>query len=117
MRYTYWNPHNGAAIPLTRTRAWGPPETTRRKLKSRQSTFNPSTLADIHFSYLENYNFQNILSNGFNMSSLGGAYGTIQGESENNLGILPALGIQGYGIGAAQSTLYWNNNVWASTEA
>ena len=64
------------------------------------------------FSYLENYNFQNILSNGYNMSSLGCAYGTIQSESEKNQGLLPALTIQGYGIGAAQSTLYWNNNVW-----
>jgi outer membrane receptor protein involved in Fe transport len=27
--------------------------------------------------------------------------------------LLPGLGIQGYGIGAELSQLYWNNNVWA----
>jgi hypothetical protein len=113
VRYTYWNPHNGPSDPTGTNTGLGPTGNDTQEAEIGDShTFSASTLADIHLSYLENYNFQNILSNGFNMTSLGSAYGAIQGESENHEGILPALGIQGYGIGAAQSTLYWNNNVW-----
>jgi hypothetical protein len=113
VRYTYWNPHNGSSDPTGTKTGLGPTgNDTQEAVIGDSHTFNASTVADIHFSYLENYNFQDILSNGFDMSSLGSAYGTIQGESENKQGILPALTIQGYGIGAAQSTLYWNNNVW-----
>ncbi len=113
VRYTYWNPHNGPSDPTGTNTGLGPTGNNTQEAEVGDShTFNATTFADIHLSYLENYNFQQILSNGFNMSSLGTAYGTIQGESENRQGILPALGIQGYSIGAAQSTLYWNNNVW-----
>lgn len=113
MRYTYWDPHNGASDPTGTHTGLGPTGNYTQEAEVGDShTFNGSTFADIHLSYLENYNFQYILSNGFDMSSLGSAYSTIQGESANKQGILPALSIQGYGIGAAQSTLYWNNNVW-----
>jgi hypothetical protein len=47
------------------------------------------------------------------MSSISANYGTIQSESQGKEGLLPGLGIQGYGIGAELSQLYWNNNVWA----
>jgi hypothetical protein len=113
VRYTYWNPHNGASDPTGTKTGLGPTGNDTQEGEIGDShTFNASTLVDIHLSYLENYNFQNILSDGYDMSSLGSAYGAIQSASENNKGILPSLGIQGYGIGAAQSTLYWNNNVW-----
>src|ERR1035441_8655297 len=59
------------------------------------------------------YNFQYPLSNGYNMSTISSTYGQIQSESQNKEGLLPGLGIQGYGIGAELSQLYWNNNVWA----
>jgi hypothetical protein len=113
MRYTYWDPHNGPSDPTGTKTGLGPTGNLTQEGEIGDShAFNTSTLADIHVSYLENYNFQNILSNGFNMSTLGQNYATVQSESENGQGLLPALSIQGYGIGAAQSTLYWNNNVW-----
>ena len=113
MRYTYWDPHNGPSDPTGTKTGLGPTGNSTQEGEIADShAFNTSTLADIHLSYLENYNFQNILSNGFNMSTLGPNYATVQSESENGQGLLPALSIQGYGIGAAQSTLYWNNNVW-----
>ena len=113
VRYVYWDPHNGPSDPTGTNTGLGPTGNLTQEAEIGDShTFSPSLLADIHVSYLENYNFQNILSNGFNMSTLGANYATIQSESENKQGLLPALGIQGYGIGAAQSTLYWNNNVW-----
>ncbi len=113
MRYTYWDPHNGPSDPTGTHTGLGPTGNLTQEGEIGDShTFNTSTLVDIHLSYLENYNFQNILSSGFDMSALGPNYATVQSESENNQGILPALGIQGYAIGAAQSTLYWNNNVW-----
>lgn len=112
-RYTYWDPHNGPSDPTGTNTGLGPTGNSTQEGEIGDShTFNSTMLADIHLSYLENYNFQNILSSGFNMSSLGANYANVQSQSENGRGILPALGIQGYGIGAAQSTLYWNNNVW-----
>jgi hypothetical protein len=112
-RYTYWDPHNGPSDPFGTKTGLGPTGNyTQEAVLGDSHTFNASTLADIRLSYLENYNFQYILSNGFDMSTIGPAYAAIQKNSENNVGILPSLGIQGYGVGAAQSTLYWNNNVW-----
>ena len=73
-----------------------------------------TTIADLRASYLENYNFQNPLSQGFSMSTINAAYGAIQAGSEGQEGLLPGLGIQGYGVGAELSQLYWNNTVWAS---
>lgn len=113
VRYTYWDPHNGPSDPFGTKTGLGPTgNTTQEAVIGENHIFNSKTIADIHLSYLENYNYQYILSDGFDMSTIGPAYAAIQKESENGRGLLPSLGIQGYGIGAAQSTLYWNNNVW-----
>jgi hypothetical protein len=113
-RYTFWNPHNGDSDPFgTRTGAGLTGNYTQEGVLGDNHVFNPTTIADLRLSYLENYNFQYPLSEGFNMSSISPAYGTIQSESQNQEGLLPGLNIQGYGIGAELSQLYWNNNVWA----
>ena len=113
-RYTFWNPHNGPSDPFgTQTGAGPTGNDTQEGVLGENHIFNPTTIADLRLSYLENYNFQYPLSNGFNMSSISPNYGKIQSESQNKQGLLPGLGIQGYGIGAELSQLYWNNNVWA----
>jgi outer membrane receptor protein involved in Fe transport len=113
-RYTFWNPHNGDSDPFgTKTGAGPTGNYTQEAVLGDSHVFNPTTIAELRLSYLENYNFQYPLSDGFDMSSISSAYGTIQSESENKEGLLPGLGIQGYGIGAELSQLYWNNNVWA----
>ncbi len=113
VRYTFWNPHNGPSDPFgTHTGAGRTGNDTQEAEISDSHVFNAKTIADIHLSYLENYNFQYPLSNGFDMSSISPAYGVIQQQSQNKQGLLPGLGIQGYGIGAELSQLYWNNNVW-----
>lgn len=113
-RYVFWNPHNGSSDPFGTKTGLGPTGNyTQEAEVGENHVFNPTTIADVHFGYLENYNFQYILSHGFDMSTISPTYGNIQQESQNaSQGILPALGIQGYGVGAAQSTLYWNNNAW-----
>jgi outer membrane receptor protein involved in Fe transport len=113
-RYTFWNPHNGPSDPFgTKTGAGPTGNYTQEGVLGESHVFNATTLADIHLSYLENYNFQYPLSDGFDMSSISPAYGTIQSESEKQEGLLPGLGLQNYGIGAELSQLYWNNNVWS----
>ena len=113
-RYTYWNPHNGISDPFgTRTGAGPTGNYTQEVVLGDNHIVTPTTVAELRMSYLENYNFQNPLSQGFSMSSISAAYGTIQAESQGQEGMLPGLGIQGYGIGAELSQLYWNNNVWA----
>ncbi len=114
VRYTYWNPHNGDSDPFGTKTGLGPTGNDSQEAEIGENhVFNPSTVANIHLGYIENYNYQDILSTGFGMSTIGPNYSAIQQESENpNAGIIPALGIQGYSIGANQSTLYWNNNVW-----
>ena len=113
-RYTFWNPHNGDSDPFgTKTGAGPTGNYTQEGVLGGSHVFNANTIADLHLSYLENYNFQYPLSDGFDMSSISPAYGTIQSESQDKEGLLPGLGIQGYGIGAELSQLYWNNNVWA----
>jgi carboxypeptidase family protein len=113
-RYTFWNPHNGPSDPFgTKTGAGPTGNYTQEGVLGDNHIFNPTTIAEIRLSYLENYNFQYPLSEGFDMSSISPAYGTIQSESEKQEGLLPGLGIQNYGIGAELSQLYWNNNVWA----
>jgi hypothetical protein len=112
-RYTFWNPHNGDSDPFgTKTGAGPTGNYTQEGVLGENHVFNPTTIADVHLSYLENYNFQYPLSDGFDMNSISPAYGAIQSESQNKEGLLPGLGIQGYGIGAELSQLYWNNNVW-----
>ncbi|MGA7339255.1 MAG: carboxypeptidase-like regulatory domain-containing protein [Terracidiphilus sp.] len=113
-RYTFWNPHNGISDPFgTKTGAGPTGNYTQEAVLGDNHVFNATTIADLRLSYLENYNFQYPLSEGFDMSTISPAYGTIESESEKKEGLLPGLGIQGYGIGAELSQLYWNNNVWA----
>ena len=115
-RYTFWNPHNGPSDPFgTKTGAGPTGNYTQEGVLGDNHIFTPTTVADIRLSYLENYNFQYPLSDGYNMSTIGPNYGTLQSESQDKEGLLPGLGIQGYGIGAELSQLYWNNNVWAVT--
>ncbi len=112
-RYTFWNPHNGDSDPFgTKTGAGPTGNYTQEAVVGDSHVFSPTTIAELRLSYLENYNFQYPLSDGFDMSSISPAYGTIQAESEKKEGLLPGLGIQGYSIGAELSQLYWNNNVW-----
>jgi Carboxypeptidase regulatory-like domain len=112
-RYTFWNPHNGDSDPFGTNTGAGPTGNyTQEGVLGENHVFNPTTIADVHLSYLENYNFQYPLSDGFDMSSISPTYGNIQSESQKEEGLLPGLGIQGYGIGAELSQLYWNNNVW-----
>jgi hypothetical protein len=114
VRYTFWNPHNGPSNPFgTKTGSGRTGNYTQEALVGDTHTFNPTTIADLRMSYLENYNFQYPLSEGFDMSSISSAYGTVQSLSQGKEGLLPGLGIQNYGIGAGLSQLYWNNNVWA----
>lgn len=113
VRYTFWNPHNGISDPFgTKTGAGPTGNTTQEAEVSETHVFSPTTIADVHLGYIENYNFQYPLSNGFDMSTISPVYGTIQSRSQNGQGLLPGLGIQGYGIGAELSQLYWNNNIW-----
>lgn len=113
-RYTFWNPHNGDSDPFgTKTGAGRTGNYTQEGVLGDNHVFNATTIADLRLSYLENYNFQYPLSQGFDMSSISPTYGALQSKSQNQEGLLPGLGIQGYGIGAELSQLYWNNNVWA----
>ena len=113
VRYTFWNPHNGPSDPFgTMTGAGRTGNTTQEAEIGENHIFNANTIADLHLSYIENYNFQYPLSDGYDMGSISPQYGIIEKQSKNQEGLLPGLGIQGYGIGAELSQLYWNNNVW-----
>ena len=112
-RYTYWNPHNGKSDPFgTNTGAGATGNLTQEGVVGDTHLFNTSTIADLRLSYLENYNFQTILSTGFPLTSINPNYGTIQSESFGGLGTLPGLGITGYAVGAGLSQLYWENTVY-----
>jgi hypothetical protein len=113
-RYTYWNPHNGDSDPFgTHTGSGSTGNTTQEGVVGDTHTFNPTTLADLRVSYLENYNFQNILSRGFDLNSINANYGALQAQSSGGVGALPGLAITGYGVGAGLSQLYWENTVFA----
>jgi hypothetical protein len=114
-RYTFWNPHNGDSDPLgTKTGAGPTGNTTTEAVVGDNHIFNGSTIADLRLSWLENYNFQVPLSNGFAQNSINANYGTIQSEAVNNQGLLPGLGIAGgYGVGAELSQLYWLNTIYS----
>jgi hypothetical protein len=113
-RFTYWNPHNGISDPLgTRVGSGTTGNLSQEGVMGDTHQFNASTIADLHVSYLENYNFQNILSNGFNQSSINSNYGAIQSQSFGGIGTLPGLSITGYGVGASTSQLYWENTIYA----
>jgi len=114
-RYTFWNPHNGDSDPLgTKTGAGPTGNTTTEAVVGDNHIFNASTLADIRLSWLENYNFQVPLSNGFDQSSINANYGALQAQQVNNhQGLLPGLGIQNYSVGAELSQLYWLNTAYS----
>jgi len=114
-RYTFWNPHNGNSDPLgTKTGAGPTGNTTTEAVVGDNHIFNPSTLADLRLSWLENYNFQVPLSDGFNQSTINANYGTLQNEQVNNhQGLLPGLGLQNYSGGAELSQLYWLNTAYS----
>jgi len=115
-RYTYWNPHNAPSDPFGNKTGAGPTGNfSQEAVLGETHLLNAKTFADLRLSYLENYNFQNPLSDGYDMSRINPNYGRIQAQSEGQEGLLPGLGIQGYGIGAELSRLYWNNNAWAVT--
>ena len=113
-RYTYWNPHNGNSDPYgTDTGAGTTGNLTQEGVVGDTHIFNSKTIADLRGSYLENFNFQNILSRGFNLGTINSNYGTVQSESFGGVGALPGLAITGYGVGAELSQLYWENTVYA----
>ena len=115
-RYTFWNPHNGNSDPLGTKTGSGPTgNTTTEAVVGDNHVFNGSTIADLRLSWLENYNFQVPLSNGFDQSTINANYGALQAQQvNNNQGLLPGLGIQGgYGVGAGLSQLYWLNTIYS----
>ena len=112
-RYTYWNPHNQKSDPFGTNTGAGPTgNLTQEGVVGDTHVFNPTTIADLRVSYLENYNFQTILSTGFDLGSINPNFGTIQSQSFNGVGTLPGLGITGYTVGAGLSQLYWENTVY-----
>jgi hypothetical protein len=114
-RYTFWNPNNGDSDPLRTKVGAGPTgNTTTEAVVGDNHVFNPSTIADLRLSWLENYNYQVPLSNGFNQSTINANYGTLQSEQVNNhQGLLPGLGFQNYSGGAELSQLYWLNTAYS----
>jgi len=112
-RYTFWNPHNVSVDPFGNKTGAGPTGNyTQEAVLGDNHVFTPTSIAELRLSYLENYNFQDPLSNGFDMSTINANYGAVQSASGVNWS-LPALAIQGYSVGPNLSQLHWNNNVWA----
>jgi Carboxypeptidase regulatory-like domain/TonB dependent receptor len=113
VRYTFWNPHNGASDPFGTKTGSGPTgNDTQEAVLGDSHVFTPTLIADLRLSYLENYNYQDPLSNGFNMSSINSNYANVQGQSGLSTFTLPGVTIQGYSVGPNLSQLHWNNNVW-----
>lgn len=113
-RYTFWNPHNVSVDPFGNKTGAGPTGNfTQEAVLGDNHVFSPTSIAEVRLSYLENYNFQDPLSNGFNMSSINSNWGAIPGVSGLSNYSLPALAIQGYSVGPNLSQLHWNNNIWA----
>jgi outer membrane receptor protein involved in Fe transport len=113
-RYTFWNPHNGDSDPLGTKVGSGPTgNTTTEAVVGDNHVFNQSTIADLRLSWLENYNFQTPLSNGFNQATINSNYGALQAQQVNNhQGLLPNVGVPGYSLGVNLSQLYWLNTVY-----
>jgi hypothetical protein len=114
-RYTFWNPHNGNSDPLGTKVGSGPTgNTTTEAVVGDNHIFNPTTIADLRLSWLENYNYQTPLSNGFDQSTINANYAALQAQQVNhNQGLLPNVGIPGYSLGVNLSQLYWLNTVYA----
>jgi outer membrane receptor protein involved in Fe transport len=114
-RYTFWNPHNVSVDPFANKTGAGPTGNyTQEAVLGDNHVFTPKSIAELRLSYLENYNFQDPLSNGFDMSSINSNYGAVQSGSSAASWSLPALAIQGYSVGPNLSQLHWNNNIWAA---
>src|SRR6185437_16414813 len=97
-RYTFWNPHNKSVDPFGNKTGAGPTGNfTQEAVLGDNHVFSPTSIAEVRLSYLENYNFQDPLSNGFNMSQINSNYGDVQ--STNPKWSLPALAVQGYSVG------------------
>lgn len=114
-RYTFWNPHNGSSDPEGTKVGAGPTgNTTTEAVVGENHTFNSTTIADLRLSWLENYNYQVPLSNGFDQSTINSNYGALQAQQVNNhQGLLPGLGFQNYSGGAELSQLYWLNTAYS----
>ena len=114
-RYTFWNPNNGNSDPEGTKVGAGPTgNTTTEAVLGDNHTFNATTLADLRLSWLENYNYQTPLSNGFDQSTINATYGALQAQQVNNhQGLLPGLGFQNYSGGAELSQLYWLNTAYS----
>ncbi len=113
-RYTFWNPHNVAVDPFGNKTGAGPTGNyTQEGVLGDNHVFSPTSIAEVRFSYLENYNFQDPLSNGFDMSTINVNWGAIPSALRTSKFSLPALAIQGYSVGPNLSQLHWNNNIWA----
>lgn len=113
-RYTFWNPHNAAVDTFGNKTGAGPTGNfTQAAVLGDNHVFTPKSIAEVRLSYLENYNFQDPLSNGFNMSSIDSQWGAIPAAAGLKTYSLPALTIQGYNVGPNLSQLHWNNNVWS----
>ena len=111
-RYTFWNPHNKPSDPygkLTGSGVTG--NTTHEAVIGENHIFNAHTIADLRLAYLQNYNFQTPLSNGYNLSQFGAPYAVFQQQATQ--GLLPKLSIPGYNLGANDSQLYWLNTVYS----
>ena len=114
-RYTFWNPHNESVDVFGNKTGAGPTGNyTQEGVLGDNHVFSPTSIGEVRFSYLENYNFQDPLSNGFNLSSINPQWAAIQPASGLSTFSLPALAIQGYSVGPNLSQLHWNNNVWAA---
>jgi hypothetical protein len=48
---------------------------TQEAVLGDNHVFSSTSIAEVRFSYLENYNFQDPLSNGFNMSTINSQWG------------------------------------------
>ncbi len=112
-RYTFWNPHNVSVDPFGNKTGAGPTGNyTQAAVLGDNHVFTPTSIAELRLSYLENYNFQDPLSNGFDMASINSNWGAIPAAAGLKVFSLPALSIQGYSVGPNLSQLHWNNNVW-----
>ena len=111
-RYTFWNPHNNPSDPYGKQTGSGTTgNTTHEAVIGENHIFNSKTIAEIRVAYLQNYNFQTPLSNGFDLSQFGAPYGAFQHQAGQ--GLLPKLAIPGYNLGANDSQLYWLNTVYS----
>jgi hypothetical protein len=115
-RYTFWNPHNVSVDPFGNKTGAGPTGNyTQAAVLGDNHVFTPTSIAEVRLSYLENYNFQDPLSNGFDMSTINSQWGAIPAAAGLKTFSLPALAIQGYSVGPNLSQLHWNNNVWGAS--